>query len=110
MTAIENPHVDGFREALLGWTDSRFVSRDELYALTMFAKYLVNLAEADGWTYDGHSWKEKAGMGTLTVRGTVEGIPHVVFTSGRSYAGSMVIFLRKLEENWLEWVLDRYRQ
>lgn len=107
---MENGHVDGLRESLEAWTDHRFVSRGELYALAMFTKYLVNLAEHDGWTYDGHSWKEKTGMGTLTVKATLEGVPHVVFTSGRTYVGSVVIFIRKMEEGWLEWVLDRYRQ
>lgn len=109
MTAIENQHVEGFSEAVKGWTDERMVSRKQLYALAMFSLYLVNLAEADGWSYDGHSWTQKSVMGTLTVRATIDGVPHVVFTSARTYTGSIVTFIRKLEQDFLEWVQDRYR-
>lgn len=110
MGARDNQHVEAFREALDGWTDQRFATREEIEALCMFNLYLVNLAEADGWVYDGHSLNVGSPMCRLVVRGTHDGIPHVVFTSGRTPTACVRIFLRKLDEGWLEWSVDRFRQ
>lgn len=109
MGPMQTPHVKNFGQALELWTDERFVTREQVYDLSVFALYLVNLAEAAGWVYRGHSYKENGGMNILTVRGDLDDIPHVVFTSGRSYTACVHIFLRKLHEGWLEWVVDRYR-
>lgn len=108
--AMDNAHLEGFKKALEGWTDERMVSRDQLWALAMFVLYLVNLGEADGWSYDGHSLKVGVPMSTLTVRATIEGVPYVVFTSGRTTMACIRVFMRKLEEGLLEWCPDRYRQ
>lgn len=107
---MESPHLDGFREALALWTDERFLRRDELYALAMFFLYLVNLSESDGWVYDGHSLKIGAPMCTLTVKAHIDGVPQVVFTSGRDGASCVRMFVRKLEAELLEWRPDKYRE
>lgn len=109
MDAMDTPHVVEFQKSLEDWTDERFVSKRDIEALAMFSLYLVNLSEADGWQYDGHSFKVGKPMSTLVVRATLEGIPHVVFSSGRTHTGCVRAFVRKLEEGWLEWVVDRYR-
>lgn len=109
MTAMNNGHVEEFRKSLEGWTDERFATRGELEDLAMFNMYLVNLAEADGWAYDGHSMKLGAPMSTLVVRGTIDGVAHVVFSSGRTTTGCVRAFLRKLREGWLEWQVDKFR-
>lgn len=109
MTAKDNEHVGEFRKSLEAWTDERFVSRQQLDDLAMFSMYLVNLAEADGWQYDGQSYKVGAPMGCLVVRGTIDGIPHVVFTSGRTHTGCVGAFLRKMRDGYLEWRQDRFR-
>ncbi len=103
-------HLDGFEEALKDWVDHRFVSREQVRALAMFFLYLVNLAELDGWCYDGHSLKMGLPMCTLTVKGTMDAAPVVVFTSARTPTGCVVIFIRKLENDLLEWRPDKYRQ
>ncbi|GAG66854.1 unnamed protein product, partial [marine sediment metagenome] len=76
MDPRDTQHVAEFRKAAQAWTDERFLSRKELESLAMFGLYLVNLADADGWQYDGHSWKQAPGMGCLVVKATVDNIPH----------------------------------
>lgn len=109
MDPMDSPHIEEFLKALGGWTDERFISRAQLEDLAMFNLYLVNLAEADGWVYDGHSLKIGQPMSTLVVRATMEGTAYVVFTSGRTTTGCIRAFLRKLREGWLEWRPDRFR-
>jgi hypothetical protein len=110
MAAIENEHLERFDEALQVWTDERFVSRAEIRALAMFSKYLVNLAEDDGWEYCGQSFKRGVPMCTLVVKAYMDEVPVVVFTSARTHTGCVVTFLRKLEQGLLEWREDKYRQ
>lgn len=102
-------HLEAFGQALAEWTDARFVSSDQIRAMAMFHLYLVNLAEDDGWEYDGHSFKIGAPMCTLTVKATIGGVPQVVFTSARTSIACVVVFVRKLEGELLEWRDDRYR-
>lgn len=110
MASKDNGHVGQFREALETWTDERFISRAQMWALSMFFMYIVNLSEADGWQYDGHSMKVGSPMCTLTVKAHIDGKPYVVFTSGRTTISCMRVFVRKLEEELLEWRPDQYRQ
>lgn len=106
----DNPYLAEFRQALEVWTDERMITREQLWALSMFFLYLVNLSEEDGWDYDGHSMKVGSPMCTLTVKAHLEGIPYVVFTSGRTTISCVRVFIRKLEEGLLEWRPDQYRQ
>ncbi len=110
MAFRETPHITEFYKTLEGWTDQRFITREQIQDLAMFTLHLVNLAEDDGWSYDGHSYKSSLPMGCLVVRGTVDGTPSVVFTSGRTYIGCVRMFLRKLEGELLEWRIDKFRQ
>lgn len=105
----DTPHVAEFDKALEAWTDHRFISRENIRDLARFNMYLVNLAEDDGWTYVGHSLSVETPMGRLVVRGTLDGVPHVVFTSGRTPMEMVRTFLRKMDEGWLEWSVDKYR-
>ena len=107
---MDSPHLDEFREALLDWHDERFLTKQELYALALFSVYIVNLSEAGGWVYDGHSLKRGSPMCTLTVKAHVDYIPQVVFTSGRDGTACVRMFIRKLEADLLEWRPDQYRQ
>lgn len=109
MAAKDSEHVVGFEKSLESWTDHRFISADELRDLAMFFLYVVNLAQEDGWVYDGHSLKYGQQSSMLTVRGTIDGVPHVVFSSGRTPMGCVRAFLRKMDEGWLEWAKDRFR-
>lgn len=109
MAGSNGQYLKQFEASLEKWTDQRFISRTQIRALSMFAEYLVNLAEADGWDYYGHSYKAGLPMGCLTVKADIDGVPQVVFTSGQTYTGCVVAFIRKLEEGWLEWRPDRYR-
>lgn len=111
MTSERSPTpviLERFDEALQAWTDERFVSREEIRSLSMFVLYLVNLLEDVGAVYTGHSMRIGAPMCLLVVRGVVDEIPHVVFTSGRTPMACIRIFLRKLDEGLLEWSVDRY--
>lgn len=100
--------VKRFDEALEGWTDQRFVTAEEIRTMTMFIVYLVNLAEAKGWVYRGHSWKDSEYLGCLVVKAVVDGVPSVVFTNAKTPVIGMRIFLRKLEGDFLEWIGDKY--
>ena len=110
MSPMKNDTIDKFRESLDGWIDERFVTRADLWALAMLSVYIVNLSEQDGWVYDGHSFKVGTPMCCLTVKATIDGIPQVVFTSGRTHTGCVRAFITKLEQGLLEWRNDRYRQ
>ena len=109
MVAMTNQHVEAFLTALEDWIDQRFITREELRALAMFSLYIVNLLDALGWSYYGHTYSQKGKMGCLVVKADHEGTPHVVFTNARTYTGSVVIFLRRLEADCLEWRPDRFR-
>lgn len=110
MTAKDSKYVEQFEQALDDWVDERFIARKEIRALAMFFLYIVNLAEDDGWQYDGHSLKVASPLSVLVVKATIDGAPCVVFTSARTPAGCVVTFVRKLEEQLLEWRPDQYRQ
>ena len=110
MALSDNPFIEEFRNSLETWADERMVSKVQIWALTMFFLYLVNLSEDDGWTYDGHSMKVGSPMCTLTVKAHIEGAPYVVFTSGRTTISCIRVFIRKLEGDMLEWRPDQYRQ
>lgn len=109
MTAKDSQHVANFKQSLEDWTDERMVSRQDVEDLAMFSMYLVNLAQEDGWEYQGHSFSLALPMSRLVVRGTIDGTPHVVFSSGRTYTHCVRAFLRKLGEGWLEWQVDKFR-
>ncbi len=109
MDAKVNKHVEGFKEALEGWTDHRFISDVQVEALAMFYMYLVNLAEEDGWAYAGHSLKIGTPMCCLVVKSWHGDVPRVVFTNARTPVGCIRIFLRKLETGLLEWRDDQFR-
>lgn len=106
---LESPHAVAFRVALEGWTDQRHISRSHLWALWVFTSYLDNVAESQGWLYDGHSWKNSAPLGTLVVKATTDGMPVVCFTSARTFFNAVSIFVRKLDEDGINWVKDKYR-
>lgn len=110
MPPMTNKHLEQFEQALAGWTDERFISRDELRALAMFNLYLVNLAEQDGWEYYGHSYKAGTPMGCLVVKATIDGVPQVVFSSGRTPTNCVRIFIRNLGDGLLNWQRDKYRE
>lgn len=95
--------------ALTEWTDERIISAEDIRTWYLFNVYIVNLADDDGWRYDGHSFSMGQPMSLLVVRGTLDGIPHVVFSSGRTTTECVRTFLRKLQEGWLEWSVDRFR-
>lgn len=110
MAAKDGTHLEQFCVSLEDWVDERFVTRKEIEALAMFFVYLVNLSGDDGWSYDGHSLKVGTPMCVLVVKATIEGAPYVVFTSARTTTGCVVTFIRKLQEDLLEWRADKYRQ
>lgn len=101
-------YLEQFDQALTTWTDHRMVSSEEIRTMTMFIMYLVNLADHDGWQYRGHSWKESEYLGCLVVKAVVDEVPSVVFTNAKTAVGGMRIFLRKLDGDFLEWVIDKY--
>jgi hypothetical protein len=109
MDPRDTEHVKQFEASLAEWSDSRFLTRDEVRTAAMFVMYLVNLADADGWELYGYSWKESAYLGCLVVKATVDGVPSVVFTNAKTAINGMRIFLRKEELGMLEWVPDRFR-
>lgn len=104
----DTEHVTEFQRSLQEWADSRFLSRDQVETLAMFVMYLVNLAEHDGWTLRGYSWKEADYLGCLVVKATRDGVPLVAFTSAKTAINGMRIFLKKLEGDFVEWTKDKY--
>ncbi len=109
MDPMDSQHVAGFQDALQGWVDQRFVSREDLEAISMFSLYLVNLLDARGRVLYGHTHAQKGKMGCLVVKADYEGTPQVVFTNARTYPACIRIFLRRLQEDALDWRADKYR-
>lgn len=109
MAAMDNQHVAGFHEALAGWTDHRFISREDLESIAMFDMYLVNLLDLRGRAYYGHTYTQKGKMGCLVVKADYEGTPQVVFVNGRTYPACIRIFLRRLQAGAQDWRKDKYR-
>lgn len=110
MNPRDNGHVRDFKASLEAWTDHRFVSSDQVYALAMFSLYLVNIAEAGDWSYYGHSFKVGKPLSVLVIKATINERPVVCFTSARSFCSCVAIFLRKDEMGLVEWRDDQYRQ
>lgn len=108
MEPMDTEYVKQFEKALEGWTDQRFVGADDIKTMAMFIMYLVNLADGKDWVYRGHSWKESDYLGCLVVKGVVNGVPSVAFTSAATPVAGMRIFLRKMDADFLEWVPDKY--
>lgn len=106
---LDSPYATAFRAALETWTDERHLSRSQVWSLWVFTAYMENVADAGAWRYDGHSWKNSAGMGVLVVKATVSGLPVVCFTSARTSLNAISIFVRKLSEDGVVWVKDKYR-
>lgn len=104
----DNGHVEGFKESLEAWTDHRFVSREDIEALAMFVMYIVNLADAGGWLYRGHSFRMGVGLSTLVVKAMLDDTAVVCFVSGKTFVNCVRIFLRKLDEDVVEWRQDKY--
>jgi hypothetical protein len=107
--ALERPFPASFRVVLEGWKDERHLSRSHLWSLWVFTSYLENVAEAQGWHLDGHSWKASEPLGTLVVKATLQGVPVVCFTSARTILNAISIFVRKLSEDSINWVKDKFR-
>lgn len=108
MGPMDSEYVEEFENSLAKWTDSRFISKEEVHTLAMFTMYLVNLADADNWLLRGWSWKRGDFLGCLVVKAVVAEVPSVVFTNASTPVEGMRIFLRKMEGGFLEWVRDRY--
>lgn len=107
--ALESPHAEAFRVALEEWVDERHLSRSQVFALWVVGSYLENVFESQEWVLNGHSWKASAPMGTMVVKATVDGVPVVCFTSARTFVNAVSIFVRKLTEDSISWVKDKYR-
>lgn len=103
------PHLTELATQLQGWVDNRIVSQEDISVWYRFLVYLVNLAEADGWEYTGHSLSLGVPTCRLVVRSELAGVPHVAFSSGRTPTGCMKSFLRKMEGGFLDWSKDKYR-
>lgn len=108
-SALDSPFANGFRVALEDWTDERHLSRSQVFSLWVVGAYLENVFESQGWVLNGHSWKASAPMGTMVVKATVDGIPVVCFTSARTFVNAVSIFVRKLSEDSINWVKDKFR-
>lgn len=98
-----------FQEALACWTDERHISREQIATLFYFGQHIVNLADDNGWVYDGHSYKEGVPLGTLVIKAHLEDTPVVCFVSGRTFLNCVRVFLRKVDADLCEWRADRFR-
>lgn len=108
MSSMANEHLEQFCSSLEDWVDERFISKLELRDVAMFTMYLVNLGEHDGWELRGHSHKRGVPLGTLVVKVVLHEKPLVCFISGRTLVNCIRIFLRRLEEDTVEWRDDKY--
>lgn len=82
--------------------------KEKVLTCYMFLVYLVNLLGPLGIHYRGHSLRERAALDLLVVKVTIEGEGKVCFVSGRTPISCMAVFLRRLEEDTVEWRPDRY--
>lgn len=105
----ESPFLVSWRECVQAWSDERFLTKEELDALFLFATHIVNLGDAAGWEYAGHSYKRATPLGVLTVRAVLDESCVVAFISGRTFLNCVKILLRRIREDTMEWRVDKYR-
>lgn len=93
---------------LAGLPDTGPVSRTDVLLWVDFHYYVVNLLEEQGLTFRGYTVRDK-GWATLLVMKVVRGdLPLVAFFTERDTTGCIKVFFRKLANETLAWVPDKY--
>jgi len=83
-------------------------ARADVWTLIRFTDYKVNFLEDVGLSWRGESFKNSGRTVLLVVRVLRGKTPLVAFVTERDTIGCMTVFLRKLEEDTLNWVPDKY--
>ena len=101
-------YLDTFDQALERWTDQRHLTRDEVRAVFMFTKHIVNVMSSSNCEYLGHSFKAGSPLGLLVVKAVVDGVRQVAFVSGRDATDCVRIFIKQWENDVVQWRDDLF--
>jgi hypothetical protein len=101
-------YLDTFGQALELWTDQRHLTRDEVRAVFMFTKHIVNVMSSVNAEYLGHSFKASTPLNLLVVKAVVDGVRRVAFVSGSDATDCMRIFIKQLENDVVQWREDLF--
>lgn len=108
MGASYDKHILAIEKAANDWGDSRFFTKDELVALYMYKKYLVNLLDDEGLEYRGESVKYGVPMVLLVVKVTRDGAGLVTFVSALNIISCYKTFIARLISDTVEWREDQF--
>lgn len=108
MAANDNKHLRDIDALLEQVPEEGVFPRESWRTLYMFGVYLVNLLDAEGIVYRGHSLRESDEWALLVVRGILEKKAVVCFTNAIDGLNCRRVFLRKLESGTLEWRADKF--
>lgn len=103
-----NQHLEGLEQTLQQWTDERYFTRDSLRDVYLYERYLVNLLDDRDIIYRGDSFRYSLPLSLLVVKVTIGDEPYVCFINGRLRETCYRIFLRRLQEDTVEWRVDQY--
>jgi hypothetical protein len=108
VTRMDNPHIRDLDATLESFTDQRIFSRADVRTCYLFNCYLVDVLATLGVEYRGHTFRYNVPMCLLVVRGTIKDRPYVSFVSGMSALSCQRIFLRRCEDDEVEWREDQF--
>lgn len=94
--------------ALEQWTDQRIIDDRRLESLLLFLIYGQKVLSQIGMKLKGFSCRQKQDQWLLTVKGTENETPLVVFITSQTPTGSIEKFLDLLERDRLSWVRDKF--
>lgn len=80
----------------------------QIRALVLFNERMLNVADDQGFTYRGFSWRPGVPYGLLVVRITKDDKPLVCFLNARTLLDTFVLFARKLSGKTIVWKADRF--
>ncbi len=108
MNTNRNEHLEDLQASLEGWTDERFVTREQVFTLYLLDTYIVNVADDGGFTFRGFSFRVKETLSLLVVKAWLGDDPVVCFVSGRTLLNTFKIFFARVMEGTVEWRPDQY--
>jgi hypothetical protein len=90
------------------YAGAQVIDEVTLRALVWFFLYGENVLSQIGRTWRGCSFRQSETTCLLTVRSSYNGIPDVVFITGRNPTDCVLLFAKKWHADTLAWYPDKY--
>ena len=105
---MADPILERLAKETQGWPAGACVSQEELVNVLEFLVFVTNRLDSQDLSYRGFSYKTSDWLGVLVVKVKDEEGGYVCFVNGRTLIECMVIFLRKLREDRVDWRVDKF--